>query len=225
MADQFQTPEPGVIYNTFERASMPSISSPCGEVPRLHWFSLVIGPERGLEGLFQALGFVRGGWRLSLRGEGGSDYIGHLLNVLPEPQRSRVEVLPLVPTAELPRALAMHDIGFATEQAAIPSRNLTVTNKLFHYLHSGLIVLATPTDGQREVLGSFDGLSECVRFDRPREAALAIDRWLERRAGFGDLRKAVQARFRETFAWDTLLPVYSRHITGALEGEPACESS
>jgi glycosyltransferase involved in cell wall biosynthesis len=51
----------------------------------------------------------------------------------------------------LPAKIAEHDIGYAGEVADIPSRNLTATNKIFQYLQGGLAVVASDTDGQKEV--------------------------------------------------------------------------
>ena len=47
--------------------------------------------------------------------------------------------------------IAEHDIGFAGEQNYCRSRDLTVTNKILHYLLGGLAVIASDTAGQRQI--------------------------------------------------------------------------
>ena len=47
--------------------------------------------------------------------------------------------------------IAEHDIGIAFEETSPPSRNFTITNKIFHYLQAGIGILATKTKGQTEV--------------------------------------------------------------------------
>ncbi len=69
----------------------------------------------------------------------------------PERWRDRVFLHGLVPNDELLSRIAEHDIGFAGETSAIRSRDLTVTNKILHYLLGGLAVVASNTAGQREV--------------------------------------------------------------------------
>lgn len=64
--------------------------------------------------------------------------------------RRKLTVHGLVGNEELLSRIAEHDIGYAGELAEPPSRNLTITNKLFQYLQAGLAVVASDTKGQEE---------------------------------------------------------------------------
>lgn len=144
---------PSVVYNTleFEEPTTPPVCD-LGTPVAIHWFSQTIGPSRGLETLFAALPKVQGNWRLSLRGDDPIGFGVSLRDTLPSILRDRVEILPTVPMVELSRETANFDIGLSLEVSTIPSRDLTITNKIFQYLHSGLAIVASETAGSREIL-------------------------------------------------------------------------
>jgi glycosyltransferase involved in cell wall biosynthesis len=116
----------------------------------IHWFSQTIGPGRGLERLFEACVDLNAEFEIHLRGSIGS-YGAWIEEVVPTVLRPRMFLHEMVANDELPARIAEHDIGYAGEVADIPSRNLTATNKIFQYLQGGLAVVASDTDGQKEV--------------------------------------------------------------------------
>ena len=63
----------------------------------------------------------------------------------------------IVPNGELLSRISEHDIGLATEIPLIRNKDLTVSNKILHYLVAGLAVIATNTAGQREVAAQAPG--------------------------------------------------------------------
>lgn len=154
LAAECRAPTPAVIYNTFPRGPEPALSPATNRPVRLHWFSQVIGPGRGLETLVSALPGLDFAWELHLRGECNPGYRHALLAPMPAALRPRVHFHDTVPPAELPTAIARHDIGLILEHNTIPSRDLTITNKFFQYLQAGLVVVAAETAGHREVFAS-----------------------------------------------------------------------
>lgn len=166
LAREYGCPRPTRIYNVFPQ---PVLSNPLelrdrspnskslevtpsqGSLVRsIHWFSQTIGPGRGLEVLFAAAALLPEQFEIHLRGNLGS-YQTWFDAAVPATLRSKVFVHATVSNQELPERIAEHDIGFAGETAAIRSRDLTATNKVFQYMQSGLAVLASDTAGQREV--------------------------------------------------------------------------
>ena len=143
---------PEVITNSFPLPPLPQRTGIGRQPPALFWFSQTTGPGRGLESFLAAYALVATPARLVLLGEVRGDYDRHLLSLLPESHRNRVNFLPLVPHEELPGLIAQHEVGLALEQSSIRNRDLTITNKILQYLGAGLAVAATPTTGQREVL-------------------------------------------------------------------------
>ncbi len=139
LAHCLQAPKPTVIYNVFpwaERQQMDQLQRDRRNLhlPSLHWFSQTIGPGRGLETLFQALPYLTLPIEIHLRGNYSESTRQWLEPLVPPAWRDRLFIHSTVPNAELLSRIAEHDIGLALECTDIPSRNLTITNKLGQYL-------------------------------------------------------------------------------------------
>lgn len=188
MAAYYRVTPPTVMYNVF-----PNLSHPTGDQPtalptspspresatlgdvRLHWFSQTIGPGRGLELLFKALSHLSIQVEVHLRGYCAPATQTWLAEQIPLGWAAHVHIHPTVPNHELPARIAENDIGLALEQTDPPSRNLTVTNKLFQYLQAGLAVIATDTAGQREVFQQFPEIGHLVEGGSAIAIATAIE--------------------------------------------------
>jgi glycosyltransferase involved in cell wall biosynthesis len=169
-----------------------------GQPLALHWFSQTIGPARGLELLFEALPLVRHPVRIALRGECGPESRSWLERTIPGSHRGAVEVFPPVAPWELPARVAEHHVGLALETNAIRSRDLCLSNKFFHYLHAGLAVIATDTQGQREGLAPCPEAGTILRENSAVALAEAIDgyagcprRWQSAREAARDAARTV----------------------------------
>src|SRR5262249_53438318 len=122
-------------------------------LPSIHWYSQTLGQGRGLEDLIAALPLLKSEAQIHLRGQPAAGFEEWLRTQIPDELRSRVFVHGLVTNSELLSRVAEHDIGFAGEGKYCRSRDLTITNKILHYLLAGLAVVASDTAGQREVAG------------------------------------------------------------------------
>lgn len=147
---------PAVVYNAFRWSDRGALDGVLKDrkncrVPSIHWVSQSIGPGRGLEDLFGALPLVEHPAEVHLRGTPVAGCEAWLDALVPEDWRDRVIVHRLVSNEELLSRIAEHDIGFAGEMRYCRNKELTVSNKMFHYLLGGLVVVASDTDGQREV--------------------------------------------------------------------------
>ena len=198
---------PTVVYNAFpwaDRAAMDGrrVDRSASEVPSLHWFSQTIGPDRGLELLFAALACLENRTEIYLRGACSASVRRWLDKQIPVGWRGAVKVLPGVPNAELLSRIAEHDIGLALESAEIPSRDLSVSNKLFQYLQAGLAVIATGTQGQREVLTRC-GEAGCILSEpAPRALAQSIDGLLAEPERLARARRAALEAAAGIFSWE-----------------------
>ena len=166
LASAYACPRPTRIYNVFpapdlsadgplkdRSAASRSLSGTASRgrnAVSIHWFSQTTGPGRGLERLFEACSGLDADFEIHLRGNLGP-YGAWIERVVPTGLRPRVFLHATVANDELPAKIAEHDIGYAGEVADIPSRNLTATNKIFQYLQGGLAVVASDTNGQKEV--------------------------------------------------------------------------
>lgn len=215
LATRYQVPPPTVIYNLFPQPELPPITSPSpGQPVRLHWFSQTLGPGRGLELLFAALPHLEVTAEVYLRGRTTPATESWLATYLSPFWRKRVHLLPTVANAELPAAIAAYDIGLALEQPHPPSRNLTVTNKLFQYLQGGLAVVATDTAGQREVLEQVPAVGRLV----PATDAVALAAALSDLAQPEQLRaaKAAARATRAQWSWARAEPTVVAAAAAAL---------
>ncbi len=113
--------------------------------------------------------------------------------LIPEQWRSQLFIHPLVSNQDLPHRIAEHDVGLALETPFCKSRDLTVTNKLFQYLQSGLATMATNTAGQREIMAQIPEAGELIPYDDPLALAEAINTYGHDR---DRLKKAQRAAYQ-----------------------------
>src|SRR5690606_3763044 len=116
--------------------------------------------------------------------------------------KERVFVHPTVPNAELLSRIAEHDIGLALETDQIPSRDLTVTNKLFQYMQAGIAVIATSTPGQREIFASAPRIGALGANGNAGELASAIEHLVADPARLAAAKTASLEAAREMYCWE-----------------------
>lgn len=217
IAGATQAPAPTAVYNTFPIGAEPAMASPEGRPVSLHWFSQFIGPERGLENLMEALPMLDFDWVLHLRGDVETAYRQFLLRALPAALRDRVHFHSTIAPAALPAALAYHDIGLALEISTIPSRNLTITNKFFHYLQAGLAIAASDTDGHREGLDLAPGAGVTFKAGDASSLARALGALASDRAALFAARRAARAAFVQRLGQEHQSGIYARLAARALD--------
>ena len=156
LANAYGIKSPAIIYNAFpwtDRLLLDRVQKDRqhSRVPSIHWYSQTIGPGRGLEDLLAALPLLKHDAEIHLRGQPTADLENWLGARVPHTWRNRIFLHGLVTNTELLSRIAEHDIGFAGELTYCRNRDLTVTNKILHYLLGGLAVVASNTTGQCEV--------------------------------------------------------------------------
>jgi glycosyltransferase involved in cell wall biosynthesis len=221
MAAAYGGKPPAVIYNAFPAAERAAIDGARKDrrntaVPSIYWFSQTLGPGRGLEDLIAALPLLDRDVEIHLRGRvapGMNEWIG---SQMPDRWRGRVFLHPLVPNKELLSRLAEHDIGFAGEQNDCRSRDLTVTNKILHYLLGGLAVVASGTAGQREVAMQASGAVTLYEPGNPAALAQALRTLIDSPDGVARAKAASLQAAQRTFCWERQEPVLLRSIEAAL---------
>lgn len=154
MSEFYNSRIPSVVYNSFLAAERKQIDGlfkdkQKSNIVSLYWFSQVVSSGRGLELLFDALQYTQQVFELHLRGAISSAYKDELLLKLPS--KIKLFIHDLVLPSELISRIAEHDLGLAFEEAIPENKNLTISNKIFHYLQSGIGIIATETAGQLEV--------------------------------------------------------------------------
>ena len=221
LAKEYGCPQPTVVYNSFPWSDRQTLDGQFKDrcdrtVPSLHWYSQTLGAGRGLEELFAALPFVKFPLEIHLRGGFNAGTEAWLWPLVPESWRKRVFLHPLVGNAELLSRIAEHDIGFAGEQKYCPSRDLTVTNKILHYLLGGLAVVASDTAGQREVAAQADGAVQIYPADDAGALAQRLNFWLENPERLAAAKAAALRAAEKTFCWERSAPVLVQSVNAAL---------
>lgn len=207
LAEAYQAPKPTLIYNAFPWVERSQIDHQKRDrqnpnIPSLHWFSQTIGRGRGLETLLQALPHLTSPVEIHLRGNYPESARQWLEPLVPPEWRDRIFIHPTVPNGELLSRIAEHDIGLALEYTDIPSRNLTVTNKLFQYLQAGLAVIATDTAGQREILSQEPAIGRLIPNNDPVALAQALKDLLCDSEKLTAAKAASLQAAKEQFCWE-----------------------
>jgi glycosyltransferase involved in cell wall biosynthesis len=202
---RYEGNRPAVITNAFPLQPRPRAAR-SEHLLSFFWFSQTIGPGRGLELFLQAWLKMSVPTRLVLLGHSQSEFERQFRAAMNAEQHSRFAVLPLVSPEELPDVIARHDIGLALEQRDIPSRDLTITNKILQYLNAGLAVVATDTTGQKEVLSGSKTAGIFARLDEPLALAAELDRLVSDRAALQERQRAARKLAEEVYCWEKEAP-------------------
>jgi glycosyltransferase involved in cell wall biosynthesis len=221
LAKHFACPPPLTVYNAFPWSDRETIDGAIKdradrETMSIHWYSQTLGPGRGLEDLIGALPFFEHDAEIHLRGNPAQGFSAWLDTQIHGDWRRRIFFHDLVPNDELLSRLAEHDIGFAGEQKYCKSRDLTVTNKILHYLLGGLAVVASDTTGQREVAQQAGGGVHLYRVGDPRDLARKLNLLLSSPAQLARTKEAALAAARETFCWERQAPILLQSVEAAL---------
>lgn len=147
----FGTPPPTVIRNVFPKEKNALARQAINPI-QLVWFSQTIGPGRGLELFIHAINQLENiPLSIHLIGNVETRYQSFLSSLIAHPQKHGLQFYPPVHPNHLVETIAKYDIGLALEMKSPENKDLTISNKIFQYLQSGLAVIATDTAGQKEV--------------------------------------------------------------------------
>jgi glycosyltransferase involved in cell wall biosynthesis len=222
IAKTYNAPKPTVIYNTFPWGEREYIDGQVLDrqnlnLPSLHWFSQTIGVGRGLEDLFNALNYLKTPVEIHLRGNYPENSKNFLEPLIPNRWRDLVFIHPTVSNHELLSRISEHDLGLALEQTSTPSRNLTVTNKLFQYLQGGLTVVATDTVGQQEILSQYFQVGSLIPANNPIALAKVLESYLQHFSQMPIAKNKVLKIFHDHLSWKNQAQVLVSKVNEALK--------
>ena len=217
---RYGVPRPTVVFNAFPRAERvpppefhPVRTSP---EPSLYWFSMVIGPDRGIEDALAAMARLDVPVQLHLRGRMMPGYRERLDRTIAEHGLTgRVHIWPEAVPHALVAYAAEHDVGLALERDTPLNRDLAVANKLFTYLVAGLAIAATDTRGQRGVLTGAPGAGFLFPPGDPDALARGLRRLVADPAELARARSAARRAADDRYSWEHEAPVLVETLTGA----------
>jgi glycosyltransferase involved in cell wall biosynthesis len=191
------------IYNSFpddESNAIDHNESKPGHQPfRMIWTSRTVGPGRGLETLIQALHDVQHPVELHIIGKCADGYEIQFREMWPDKMGHMLVMHDFIPHHELLSRISMCDLGLAIELPISESRNTTVTNKILQYLQAGIPVLASDTEGQKEVAEYFPDAVFVVRWDKPQDWAFQINLLIS--GQYPSVKGAQKSIYRSQFSW------------------------
>ncbi|AYL97258.1 glycosyltransferase [Mucilaginibacter celer] len=207
---------PAVIYNSFNANSNTGQNEQHNFL-HLYWLSQTIGEGRGLEFFINCMAKSAIKCKLSLRGNVSEAYKS-TLNALLSPKDS-IEFLPMLKNSEIQTDMARYDIGLALEPDNPPNKDLTVSNKLFHYMAAGLPVIASYTRGQAEIAQQSPDLIWLYKQNNAEElTAILNNLGVKLKAGeLNTLKKTVLDHYQLHFDWPIEADKLVNIVNGALK--------
>ncbi len=207
LANTYKIPPPVVLYNVFPLSLTEGILPPAKREPhpklRLHWVSQTIGPDRGLQDAFEACAGFADQVEIHLRGQVSE---AHRAILLGEAQRCGaapcLHFHPRIDPDELIASMAEYDAGLALERPQNRNYDLTVTNKLFSYMLAGLALVATDTQGQREVMEQAPGAGFVYPAGDAMSLRAILESWIKDPEQLRQTQQAAWDAARARFCWD-----------------------
>jgi glycosyltransferase involved in cell wall biosynthesis len=221
LADTIGCTPPSIIYNAFpwsERAALDGKAKDRikRDAPSICWYSQTIGHGRGLEDLLAAVPLLKHEVEIHLRGNPADGFEDWARSQLPECWRHRLFFHGLVANDQLLSRIAEHDVGFAGEMKFCRSRDLTVTNKIMHYLLAGLAVVASDTAGQGEIASRAPAAVLLYPSGDAAALAQALDRLLGSPDRMQSVKAAAVAAAQQDFCWERQETVLQDAVARAL---------
>jgi glycosyltransferase involved in cell wall biosynthesis len=212
---------PAVIYNAFQWSDRKTLDGCMKDrkdrrIPSIHWCSQTIGRGRGLEDLLAALPYIKYEAEIHLRGNPVTGFKEWLMGQLPQPWRTRVFFHDLVPNNELLSRIAEHDIGFAGEMKYCRNKEVTVSNKILQYLLAGLAVVASDTEGHREVSEQSPGAVHLYISGCAEDLAVQLNHLLSAPEILSVSKAAALCAAKETFCWERIAPHLVENVQHAV---------
>ena len=205
IGEQYQVRFPHLLVtpidNAFERKLQPQFDSLEQDTLRLVWFSQVIGLDRGIQELLQAL-YAVADLRIHLTLIGLADETVHreLESALVSPNHTLSFHAPIREKALL-QELGSHHIGLALETGETRNRQLCRTNKLFCYPLAGCLTLASHTRSQAQFIEEHPEAG--MVFQSNEDLIRLLREWTEHPEALKEKRKAAWQLGHDTLNWET----------------------
>ncbi len=145
------------VLNVFPKTIIPIIINNNDSPLKLFWFSQTIGPNRGLETLIEAVGLLQTPIEMHLLGQPVDGYKLQLSQLAEMGRITNLKIFFYEPVEadKVFQFASKFDIGIASETNVCLNREISLTNKIFTYIQSGLAVAASNTLAQNELLQQY----------------------------------------------------------------------
>jgi glycosyltransferase involved in cell wall biosynthesis len=209
-----------VIRNVFPRKDCPAYrEAGVGEPVRLFWFSQTLNENRGIEQIIEALKLIDNPPELHLLGSCTETYRQQIMAYAASiGVDGRLICLhaPVSPM-DLMAVAAKFDIGIASETGIPANREICLTNKLFTYIQSGLLMLASDTSAQSLFLQEYPQTGAIYRRADSRSLAYQISQYLKEPSALQGIRKINYQLGQTSMNWETEQVSFLAEISKTLE--------
>jgi len=192
-----------VIYNGFsieeENYIQPGKIIGTSESLKLLWFSRSIGHDRGIESFLNSLAYWDFPVELHLLGKMEPGYQAILDEKFARLKKHRLLVHPFISHNLLLSFISQYEIGLSIDENINENRKLTITNKILQYLQAGLQVLASDTEGHREVAAQLPELVTIVDIREPSTVVAALAA-LKNKTNV--IKTEQRDKFNKIFSWE-----------------------
>jgi len=143
----------------------------------LYWFSQTTGKDRGIEQIIEALNLLnRTDIELHLRGIINQETKNYFLDLTKIQQvKENIFFHELVSNQQLAFRTAEHDVGLALELKEPMNRDLCLTNKIFQYMNTGLVILASDTKAQQLIMKNNSEIGFLIDIQNTKQIAQKIE--------------------------------------------------
>jgi glycosyltransferase involved in cell wall biosynthesis len=144
------------ILNVFPKVTLNVADNKNGPL-KLFWFSQTIGPNRGLELVVEAMSLTSANIELHLLGKVNDAYKKNLFSLSKSIENTNSHIFFHEPMKgdEIFQFASQFDIGLAAETTVCLNREISLTNKLFTYIQSGLAIAASDTVAQNAFMHQY----------------------------------------------------------------------
>ena len=219
-AETYEIPLPTTVHNVFPLQNAPPAPTSKGTAepgPSIYWFSQTIGPGRGLETALEAIARAESRPQFYLRGAAERSYAEKLRTAaLQAGIADRLHLLPLAPPDELERLGAAYDLGLVGELEATRNRQISLTNKLFSYLLSGVPVVASGITAHCRLAPDLGSAMTLFTVGDASALAAAIDAMLLYPQCLAAARAHAWHLAQERFNWEAEAPLLLAKVEAAL---------
>ena len=213
---------PRVVRNVFPLAELTGVPRPAarlrGRTTELVWISATLGARRGLEDALRALAKLPETARLTIFGRMLPAFEREFLSLIDQLDvAARITIRQPIPDPSLVLStVSRFDVGLSLDLNDSLSRSLTICNKFFFYLQAGLLVAATDTPGQREILDSLPRAGVvCTPGDADALAA-RLEPFVNDREKLLEAQEAAWQAGQQRYNWDREREVFLGAVGGAL---------
>ena len=190
---------PIIINNVFELKYQPKLNLIKNKCLKLFWFSQTIGKNRGLEEVIEAINLISNPLiELHLLGNlsvQNAIYFNGLANfsIIYYKPISANQIFELANT---------FDIGLALEPGFCINNKIALSNKIFTYLISGLAIIASDTQAQKEFMNSNTLIGELYSIGDVTALAGIITKLFNDRELLNNYRKNAYQLAQSKYNWE-----------------------